>query len=101
MVFSEKMYGYADCLAQLFQVSRLLLRELVLASGQKERRLKTSTAIPTLSDIHGQARTNLKSKPCSGGTSHAHRYNLGIQLSSFGERGTKTTEQLISDFDSV
>lgn len=75
MVFSVRIYGFADCLVQVFQ--KPLRRTEVSGSGQEEKRLKTNTAMPKWSDIQGQARPNLKSKVCSGGRLYSHIYNYG------------------------
>lgn len=52
MVFSVKICGFADCLAQAFQ-KPLLKRTKVSGSGQEEKRLKSNTAMPKWSDVQG------------------------------------------------
>lgn len=54
------------------EITTSLKRTEVSGSGQEERRLRTNTAIPKLSDIQDWSRSSLQSKACSVDTSYEH-----------------------------
>lgn len=70
MVFSVRIYGFVDCLAQVFQKPLHVLRELKFLAVDKSP--ETNRALPKLAAIQGQARPSLKSKVCNGGILYIH-----------------------------
>ena len=64
------------------EITASLKRTEVSGSGQEERRLRTNTAIPKLSDVQDWSRPSLQSKACSV-DHHMYIQLTGIQLTGY------------------